>query len=688
MRAFTKGIVRSVTGSLGRFLAILGIVALGCGFFAGLRMADPDMRAAADAWCDKSGLWDLRVVSTQGLEQADLDRLAALDGVAEVAGVTSVDAMAHVGTEQVAVRVTSLPEAYERGGEPALDRLDLRSGRWPSAPGECVASADNPALPVEPGDVVEVVREAGDGGLPATRKLTVTGTVSSSAYPYTVSFGSTSLGSGVIDQYLYVASGTFAEGTPYTEAHLSVEGAAAEESGSAAYSELVGKTDAALEDRADELAEARLDDVRADAQAKVDDARAAYEAERTRAEDELATSRAALDDAAAQIAEGERQLADAEGALAAGTDELARRRADAESQLADAQAQLDAARGQIGEQAAALDAQAGQVEAARAAYEAGLPVLLSSLAEQGLEAADAGSAAAALDAASAQVEAARAPLAEQVATLEAAGAAGALSPEDAAALEAARTQLAELDARAQALAQARVQAGELVSAQDAVAAYDAARARLADARAQADASGDELARRRADVESQLAAAQDELDASAGEVEASRARLADARAEHDAGLAAWEDSRAQADARLAEAAAEVDDAQAQVDALEPGELYVLDRTQSEGAATYQADSERMDTIATVFPFMFFLVAALVSLTTMTHGGGRARADRHLQGARLRHGARGGPLPRLRRRRLRRGGRARDSRALPGAARHRDRGVRYHLRRAPAAPAAAR
>ena len=50
VRAFTKGVVRSVRGSLGRFLAILVIVALGCGFFAGLRMSGTDMRTAADAY--------------------------------------------------------------------------------------------------------------------------------------------------------------------------------------------------------------------------------------------------------------------------------------------------------------------------------------------------------------------------------------------------------------------------------------------------------------------------------------------------------------------------------------------------------------------------------------------------------------------------------------------------------------
>lgn len=73
--------------------------------------------------------------------------------------------MARIGSEQVAARVSTLPAEYLGGSsEPDVNRLVLRDGRWPSEAGECVASADNPALTVEPGDVVEVLREAGDAG--------------------------------------------------------------------------------------------------------------------------------------------------------------------------------------------------------------------------------------------------------------------------------------------------------------------------------------------------------------------------------------------------------------------------------------------------------------------------------------------------------------------------------------------
>lgn len=302
MSAFSRGIGRAIRSSLGRFLAIMGIVALGCGFFAGMHMGGPGMRAAADAYYDDAALWYLRVVSTQGLGEMDVERLARVAGVSGAVGSTSVDVMERMGSEQVAARVSSLPEEYEGGSsEPEVNRLVLRDGRWPSEAGECVASADNPALPVEPGDVVEVLREAGDAGALVTDELTVVGTVSSSMYPYTVTFGSTTLGSGVIDQYLYVPASAFSEDAPYTEAYLCVAGAEDEESGSAAYEAAVGEVAYRIEGDAPALAEARLADVRADAQERVDEARAGYEDERASAEAELADGRAELDEALSLI---------------------------------------------------------------------------------------------------------------------------------------------------------------------------------------------------------------------------------------------------------------------------------------------------------------------------------------------------------------------------------------------------
>ena len=62
--AFNTETLRSITHSLGRFLAIAAIVALGTGFYAGLRMTAPDMKLAADEYFDGTSLMDIRVLST------------------------------------------------------------------------------------------------------------------------------------------------------------------------------------------------------------------------------------------------------------------------------------------------------------------------------------------------------------------------------------------------------------------------------------------------------------------------------------------------------------------------------------------------------------------------------------------------------------------------------------------------
>ena len=172
--AYMTEVARSVRGSLGRFLAILGIVALGCGFYAGLQMCGPDMRIAADRWYDGCALWDLRVVSSQGLDDAAVARLRKVDGVEAAMPARTVDVMAEAAGKNVAVRVSSVDADAARASRASgttavtsadadyLNRARLVSGRWPRKAGECVASADATTAPLKVGDVVRATSAASD----------------------------------------------------------------------------------------------------------------------------------------------------------------------------------------------------------------------------------------------------------------------------------------------------------------------------------------------------------------------------------------------------------------------------------------------------------------------------------------------------------------------------------------------
>ncbi|MEG2746993.1 MAG: ABC transporter permease, partial [Gordonibacter sp.] len=170
--AFNKDVLRSVTHSLGRFLAIAGIVALGTGFYAGLRMTAPDMKLAADEYYDGTALMDLRVVSTLGLTDGDIDALRDIEGVEEVMSAYETDVMATMNGEQYAIRVHSLPataQASDTGdGVHALsddgsylNRPILVDGSWPQNEGECVLSADKVmSTPTKIGDKVQITEGA------------------------------------------------------------------------------------------------------------------------------------------------------------------------------------------------------------------------------------------------------------------------------------------------------------------------------------------------------------------------------------------------------------------------------------------------------------------------------------------------------------------------------------------------
>ena len=131
---FTE-IARTVKGSLARFLAIAGIVALGCGFFAGLKMASPDMQEAAHTFYANQHLYDLRVISTLGLSEKDVHALASVEGVEAVMPSRTVDVMATLTSSQSTARVSSF-----RPGE--LNQPIVVEGRLPQGPYECVMSAD------------------------------------------------------------------------------------------------------------------------------------------------------------------------------------------------------------------------------------------------------------------------------------------------------------------------------------------------------------------------------------------------------------------------------------------------------------------------------------------------------------------------------------------------------------------
>ena len=402
---------------------------------------------------------------------------------------------------------------------------------------------------------------------------------------------------------------------------MTVAGAAAEQASGEAYDARVDAAKQAIEALAPVREQARADGLRADAQAELDDARADYEREKAEADAQLADAKAELDDAAATLEESEQKLADGQAAYESGRAQLDGQKAATDERLSQAQAQLDDGQAALDAQKPQLDAAAEMLEGSWAQWEqrsAGLAQGWKDWHAQadGLYAAR-DQLQADIDALDAQIEALaqddpdnpqiavlqqqRDGLAAQLAQFELAYA------DELAAAEQAR---ATLEQGERDLAAAKAQLDERQADYDQGAAdYDEGLAELARRRGDLQAARDEAASRLADAERQLADA-------AAQLESGREQWEAGKADYDEGLASYEDARAEADAQLAEAQQKLDDAQRAIDDLEAPTWYVMDRTQNYGVAGFESDADRVDSIASVFPFIFFLVAALVALTTMT------------------------------------------------------------------------
>ena len=601
MKAAGKDIARTVRTSLGRFVAIAAIVALGTGFYAGLRATPDDMNTAADIYYDQSNLMDIRVVSTMGLTDADIDALAKVEGVARAEGAYEADVMTTIGSEQYAMRVHSLPG----NGDDSLNRISLASGRWPSAPGECVISADRVMnKPVEEGEALHIDEGATNlEDVLARTDFTIVGFVHSPYYVTSASLGSTVLGSGELDQYMYILEEDFAADLPFTEAFVEVAGAKELRSGSEAYLDKVDEVARRIEAIAPEREQARLAEIKAEAQQTLDDERATYQKERADAEAKLADAEKQLNDSRAQLEDAEKELDSAQATITSseaeiasgksqlnsGKNQLSTQRAEAQEKFAEAESQLDAQQEKLEEGRAQAAAGREQLEQQRGALEQALaqkPQMQEQLSQVEGQLATPGLP----EEMRAQLEATRDQLQEAIAQID----------QSQAAFEAAEQQLLESERQLEAGA----------------AQLEAGRQELANQKAQAEAQMEAAEKRLQSAEAQVRSGEQQLADGRSEYEDGKAQLADGQQKLAEGQAEYDAQKADAEAQFAEAEQKLADAQADIDALEPPEWLVMDRTKNVGVVSFESDAERIDNIAQLFPLIFFLVAALVALTTMT------------------------------------------------------------------------
>lgn len=204
MKNIRKSTFREIKSSVGRFAAMLAIIALGVGFFAGLKVTRSNMVISMKDYLDRHGFYDFRLVSTWGFEPGDIEELKKMtgmpDGDAEIEDIEasiSLDVMySGAGGRRGVVKTMSLPDK--------VNTVELVAGRMPENSSECVADsrmfgedAIGTVITIAPENEQELRDKF------VSESFTLVGLVQSPLY---VQFerGNTSLGTGRLDGFIYL----------------------------------------------------------------------------------------------------------------------------------------------------------------------------------------------------------------------------------------------------------------------------------------------------------------------------------------------------------------------------------------------------------------------------------------------------------------------------------------------------
>lgn len=601
--AFTTDIKRTITGNLKRFISLFVITALGATMLVGLKAACDDLRYTADDYYDAQRLFDISVKSTLGLDEADISALSEVDGVDVAEGgytesaYTQVDglsekvdlkALSAAGINEPRVVEGRLPRDVHEvavtqkyldasgkkiGDTVTFESAEEKRGGTAEEGSDAASSSDTPAI-----------FERG--------RYTITASVLDpmdvNAGSKTMSFRST----GGPQYAFFLTPGAVVDRDTFTVAYLTVSGADNLMTYSDEYKTAVDTVKQRIEVTREERELERTGRMKADANEAID-----------AAQDDANTK---LDAAAAKLDAADSQVDD-------GRAQLERQRASAYEQLDEAQRQLDATRAQIDSAMASADTFAALMgdawptsawqrlqngdAAAKGEFVAAIDAYASEMSrriDEGARLCDELSSSVADlplgDPQDKQKIYDRLDELEALGLIESAQADGIRAlvetyPESEADLALMQGEIGELKRSVLAL-------GKLVGGlkDSAGSLADAALGRPA-----LEAGQAELDRQRAQAERQLAEGEAKLDEGA-------AKAREGRAE-------FEGQKANAEAKFAQARADVD-------GIERAKWYIQDRGALPSYASIESDASSIESIATVFPLIFFTVAVLISLTTVT------------------------------------------------------------------------
>lgn len=593
-----KTSLREIKETFGRFAAILAIIALGVGFFSGVRITTPAMVSMMNGFIQENQLYDLRLISTLGWEDEDVSALAQKDNVRYAEGANSVDAVFLCDGDEAVLKTHSITNN--------INGFRLTEGRMPENENECLADAKSF---INLNDVLTLSEENSESTLDSfkTDSFTVVGLVQSSYY---INFerGTTSIGNGSISGFIYLENEAY-DLDCYSEVFVKLDND--NKIYSDEYNDFINEVTESWENDTQIQADARYERIIASAYDEINDGKAELEEKRADGQKELDDAQKELNDADKKLKDAEKELADVEKEISDGQNELddakvklddgEKELADAEKKLADSKKQLDNALNELNNGKKQLDDGQAQIDKG---YE-DLYVAQSELDSKENELTEQENAfyaqyGQALDSIDFLPAEQQEMLKSGLAEIESGKA------QIFAAKEQINSSFRELDYQQSVLDEKRAEY------ENGKKEYESGLTEYQSGLTEYNKANEEYEKGKQEYENGLK----EFEEGRIKYEDGKKEYEDGLDEYNDGLKEYNDGLAEFDEKIADAEKEIADAEEDLADLEKPDVFVLNRNTNIGYACFESDSEIVEQVAKVFPIFFILVAALVCMTTMS------------------------------------------------------------------------
>lgn len=527
-KALLKDSVKEIKNTYKRFISILLMAFLGVGFFAGLRATSPDMLRTIDNYYKEQNVYDIQIVSTLGLTSKDIEEISKIENVDKVSKSYEIDGKIDIENKEIITKFITIED---------LNKPVLLNGKMPQSQDECLVeesflTANNKKI----GDILEVDIEdtSNDDGEKIkylkSDELKIVGTVKSPLF-IARDRGTSKLGSGKINYYIYISEENINASDVYTNIYVTVKDAKNHETSSKEYEDYIEQVKTNIEEIKGKQEQERHDSLVTIAQNKLNDAENEYNSKKQEGQEKI-------DEASKELEDGKKQIEEAEV-------KIKQNKAKADSQFKDAENKIADGKKEIEENEKTLNEKEQEVN-----------IQIEKLQEQ------------------------KKQLEENLSKIDQ-GAAGGQEQ-----YNLIQNGIKQID---EAISEGKNE--------------------LQNAKKQIENAKNELTKQEETLNSKKKTTYNQIEKAEKEIESKKQELQDGEEELNKNKQEFE-------SQIKDAEKELNDAKEKISEIENPKWYILDRNSNAGYVSFIQDTKSIENISKVFPVVFFIVATLISLTSMT------------------------------------------------------------------------